>query len=82
MALTKEKKEDSNGLRAVVIKHFLNEDSEGEIARKVLISRTSVRCMIAKHKSMNCIGRDRKWKTTIYADRLIECQIKTNHHHL
>ena len=48
----RKKKEYSNDLREVVIKHFLNEDSEHEIAFKVLIPRSSVNYMITKCKSM------------------------------
>ena len=64
-----EKKEYSNHLREVVIKHFFNGDSEREIACKVLIPCSSVNYMITKYKSMKCIGnmigRGRKRKTTI-----------------
>ena len=38
-------------LHETVIKHFLNGDSEREIARKVLIPRTSTHRMIQKYKS-------------------------------
>ena len=78
----RKKKEYSNDLREVVIKHFLNGDSEREIACKVLIPRSSVNYMITKHKSMKCIGnmvgRGRKRKTTIPTDRIIQRQIKTD----
>ena len=74
------KKEDSNDLREVVLKHFLNGDSKGEIVGKVLISRGSLHDVITKYKSTNCIDRDRT--TEIYRDRVIERQSKTNHHHL
>ena len=76
------KKEYSNDLREVVIKHFLNEDSEREIDRKVLIPRSSVHYMITKYKSTNCIGNiigsGRKRKTAIHTDRVIQRKIKTN----
>ena len=78
----KNKKEYSYDLRETVIKHFLNRDFEREIARKVLIPRTSVHRMIDKYKSTKCIGnligRGRKRKTTTYTDRLIQRKIKTN----
>ena len=78
----RKKKEYSNDLREVVIKHFLNGDSEREIACKVLIPRSSVNYMITKYKSMKCIGnmigRGRKRKTTIHTDRIIQRQIKTD----
>ena len=42
------KKEYSSDLRQLVIKHFLNDDSKHEIAKKVLIPRDSVHYIIAK----------------------------------
>ena len=81
MAPTK-KREYSNDLPEVVIKHFLNGDSKREIARKVLIPCISVRYMITKYKSTKCIGniigRSRKRKTAIHTDRVIQHKIKTN----
>ena len=78
----RKKKEYSNDLREVIIKHFLNEDSEREIACKVLIPGSSVNYMITKYKSMKCIGnmigRSRKRKTTIHTDRIIQRKIKTD----
>ena len=72
----RKKKEYSNDLRQVVIKHFLNGDSEREIACKVLIPHSSVNYMITKYKSMkyigNMIGRGRKRKTTIHTDRITQ----------
>ena len=82
----RKKKEYSNDLREVVIKHFLNGDSEREIACKVLIPRSSVNYMITKYKSMKCIGnmigRGRKRKTTIHTDRILQQPIFENHQHL
>ena len=79
----RKKKEYSNDLREVVIKRFLNGDSEREISCKVLIPRSSVNYMITKYKSMKCIGniiwRGRKRKTTIHTDRIIQRKIKTDH---
>lgn len=76
------KKEYSNDLREVVIKHYLNGDSEREIALKVLIPRTSVHYMITKYKSTKCIGniisRGRKRKTETHVDRTIQRKIKVN----
>lgn len=76
------KKEYSNDLRETVIKHFLNGDSEREIAQKVLIPRGSVHSMIKKYKSTKCIsniiGRGRKRKTTVHVDRIIQRKIKVD----
>ena len=78
----RKKKEYSNDLREVVIKHFLNGDSQREIVCKVLILRSSVNYTITKYKSMKCIGnmigRGRKRKTTIHTDRIIQRKIKTD----
>ena len=78
----RKKKQYSNDLREVV----LNGDSEREIAFKVLIPRSSVNYMITKYESMKCIGnmigRDRKRKTTIHTDRIIQQPIVENHQHL
>ena len=75
----RKKKEYSNDLREVVIKHFFNGNSEHEIACTVLIPRSSVNYMITKYKSMkyigNMIGRGRKRKTT---HRIIQRKIKTD----
>ena len=80
--MPRKKKEYSNDLREVVIKYFLNGNSEREITCKVLISRSSVNYMITKYKSMKCIGnmigRGRKRKTTIHTDRIIQRKIKTD----
>jgi transposase len=70
------KKEHSNDLRTLVIKHYLNGDSQREIAAKTLLSRTTVQSMIKKYKSTKCIGnrfgRGRKRGTTATTDRLIQ----------
>ena len=82
MMAPKKKKEYSYDLRQVVIKHFLNGDSEHEIARKVLIPRSCINYMIKKYKSTKCIGniigRGRKRKTTAQIDRIIQRKIKAN----
>ena len=44
------KKEYPVDLRQIVIKHYLNADSEREIARKLIIPRTSVHYIIDKYK--------------------------------
>ncbi|CAF3584122.1 unnamed protein product [Rotaria socialis] len=78
----KKKKEYYNDLREVVIKHYLNGDSESEIAQKTLISRDSVHYMVEKYKSTKCIGniigRGRKRKTTAHTDRVIQRKIKVD----
>ena len=76
------KKKYSNGLRELVIKHFLNGDFDREIAKKVLIPRDSVHCIIAKYKSMksieNLMGRGRRRKTSTHTDRILQRRVKTN----
>ena len=42
------KKEHNNDLRNLVIQHHQNGDSQGEIAAKTLLSRTTVQYMIEK----------------------------------
>ena len=44
------KKEYPVHLQQTVIKHYLNGDSEHEIAQKLIISRTSVHYIINKYK--------------------------------
>ena len=74
------KKEHSDDLRTLVIKHYLNDDSQREIAKKVLLSRETVRSIINKYKNTKCIGnllgRGRKRKTTATTDRLIQRKLK------
>jgi transposase len=76
------RKEYSDGLREVVIKHFLDDDSEREIAHKVLIPCITVHRMIVKYKSTKCIGkfpdRGRKRKSTVHVARIISHKIKTD----
>ena len=82
MMAPKKKKEYSYDLREVVIKHFLNGDSEREIACKVLIPRSRINYMIKKYKLTKCIGniigRGGKRKTTAQIDRTIQRKIKAN----
>lgn len=74
------KKEHSDDLRTLIIKHYLNGDSQREIAKKLLLSRETVRSVINKYKSTKCIGnllgRGRKRKTTTTTDRLIQRKLK------
>ena len=71
-----EKKEHSNDLRTLVIRHYQNGDLLSEIAIKALLSRSTVQYMVDKYKSTKCIGhlfeRGRKRKT----DRLIQRKLK------
>ena len=71
--------EHSDDLRTLVY-HFLNDDSQREIAKKTLLSRETVRPMIKKYKSTKCIGnqfgRGRKRKTAATTDRLIQRKLK------
>ena len=76
------KKEYSSDLRQLVIRHFLNGDSEREIAKKVLIPRDSVHYIVAKYKSTkwigNLMGRGRRRKTSTHTDRILQRKVKTN----
>ena len=76
------KKEYPVDLRQTVIKHYVNGDSEHEIAQKPIIPRTSAHYIIDKYKKIkyvqNIIGRDRKRKTTVYLDRAIQRKIKAD----
>ena len=75
------KKEYSSDLRQLVIKHFLDGDSEHEVAKKALIARDSVHCIVAKCKSTECIrnlmGRGRRRKTSTHTDRILQRNVKT-----
>ena len=76
------KKEYSSDLRQLVIKHFLNGDSEREISKKVLILRDSVHYIIAKYKATkfieNLMDRDQRRKTSTHTDRILQRKVKTN----
>ena len=76
------KKEYSSDLHQLVIKHFLNGDSELETAKRVLIPRDSVHYIIAKYKSTKCIGnlmgRGRRRKTSTHTDCILQRKVKTN----
>ena len=63
------RKEHSNDLRSLVIKHFLNGDSPREIATKTLLSRETVRDIINKYHRTECLfGRGQKGKTKTTTD--------------
>ena len=76
------KKEYSFDLRETVIKHFLNGDSEHDIAEKMIIPRNSVHCIITKYKKTKCIesiiGRGRECKTSMHFDRIIQRKVKVD----
>ena len=76
------KKEYSFDLRETVIKHFLNGDSEHDIAGKMIIPRNSVHYIITKYKKTKCIeniiGRGRKRKTSMHLDRIIQRKVKVD----
>ena len=80
--VTRNKKECSNDLGQLVIKHFLNSDSEREIAKKVLIPRDSVHYIIAKYKSTKVHrkfkGSTSKTKDKYLHGRLLQRKVKTN----
>ena len=54
-AMAPKKKEYSFHLRETVIKHFLNGDSEHDIAGEMIIPRNSVHYIIMKYKKTKCI---------------------------
>ena len=74
------KKEHSNDLRTLVIRHYQNGDSLSEITAKTLLSRSTVQYMVDKYKSTKCIGnlfgRAHIWKTRATTDRLIQRKLK------
>ena len=76
------KKEYSFDLRETVIKQFLNGDSEDDIEGKMIIPRNSVHYIITKYKKTKCIeniiGRDRKRKTSMHLDRIIQQKVKVD----
>ena len=69
-------------MRETVIKHYLNGDSERQIAIKMLIPRSSINSIITKYKKTKCIrnilGRGRKRKTSVNVDRIIQRKIKVD----
>ena len=80
--MTPRRKEHSNEFRELVIKHFLNGDSEHKIAKKMLRSRNTIHSMIVKYKKTKCIanifGRGRKRKTTKRIDQAIQRKVKVD----
>ena len=76
------KKEYSFDMRETVIKHYLNGDSERQIATKMLIPRSSINSIITKYKKTKCIrnilGRGGKRKTSVNLDRIIQRKIKVD----
>ena len=81
--MTSKKKEHTNDLRILVIRHYQNADSLSEIAAKPLLFRSIVQSMVDKHKSTKCIGhlfgRARsKRKTGVTTDRLIQRKLELN----
>ena len=80
--MTPNKKEYPVDLRQTVIKHYLNGDSEHEIAQKLIIRRTSVHYIIDKYTKIKCaqniIGRGRKGKTTVHPHPAIQRKIKAD----
>ena len=76
------KKEHSVDVREKVIKHFQNGDTEHEIAKKLLLPRTSMHYIIAKYKKTRClvniVGRGRKRKTSEHLDRVIHRKVKAD----
>ena len=76
------KKEYSFDMRETVIKHYLNGDSERQIATKMIIARSSINSIITKYKKTKCIGnilgRGRKRETSLNVDRIIQRKIKVD----
>ena len=66
------RKESSNDLRSLVIKHFQSGDSQREVEKRTLLPREMVRDIINKYERTKCIGslfdRGGKRKTTITTD--------------
>ena len=79
-AMAPKKKDYSSDLQTFVIKHYSNGDSQREISKKVLLSRSTVQSIIKKHKNSKCIGnlfgRCRKRKTIAMTDRLLKRKLK------
>ena len=77
------KKEHSNDLRTLVIRHYQNRDSLSEVTAKILLSRPTVQYAVDKYKSTKGIGhlfgcgRSKK-KTRAPTDQLIQHKSKFN----
>ena len=69
------KKEHSNEVRSLIIKHYQNGDSQRKIASNMLVLRETVRYVIQKYKATkyigNLFGRGHKRKTSTATDRMI-----------
>ena len=78
--MASKKKEHSNEIRTLVIKHYLNGDSQREIAKKMFLSRSIVQSIRKKYINTkyigNPFGRRRKRKTVPTTDRLIQRKLK------
>ena len=76
------KKEHSNEVRSLIIKHYQNGDSQREIASNMLVPREIVRYIVQEYKVTKCIGNlfghGRKRKTNATTDRMIVRKIKSN----
>ena len=69
-------------MRKTVIKQYLNGDSERQIARKMLIPRSSINFIITKYRKTTCIGnilgQGRKRKTSVNVNRIMQRKIKAD----
>ena len=70
--MVRKRKESSNDLRSLLIKHFQSGDSQREAETKTSLPRETVRDIINKYTRTKCIGnlfgRGRKRKTMITTD--------------
>ena len=77
--MTPKEKEHINDLRTLMIKHYLNDNLQREIA-KVLLGRSTEHFIIKKYKNTKYIGKvfgaGRKRKTIATTDRLIQRKSK------
>ena len=80
--MTPKKKEYSFYMRETVIKHYLNGNSERQIATKMLSPGSSINSITTKYKKTKCIrsilGQGRKRKTSANVDRIIQRKIKVD----
>ena len=69
------KKEYSNEVRSLIIKHYQNGDAQREIVSNMLVPRETERYIIQKYQVTKCIGnlfgRGRKRKISAATDRMI-----------
>ena len=70
--MASKKKEHSNEVGTLIIKHYQNGDCQLEIASNMLVPRETVRYIIQRYKATKCIGnlfgRARKTKTSAATD--------------